>query len=274
MKIMVEVDSTNELDVAILAALFAKIQAQPAPSINGDANAPIPLHPTMNVSSDAPVAGTNNRNETAVASLDITTPRPVFAPEYDTNGIPWDARIHQPNRGRTIKGEWKYKRGVMDQDKATVEASLPRGPRATLEPKVPVPSPPMPVPVPPLPVVNVAGVPTPISGVTAAIEALKSTPPPPPVVASSTDDDFEIEDDRLPSKNYALIDGALSTPLPAPPVAMTFDDFMAKVTAAMGEGRLDPALIATKLKTIGVDQMFALSATPERLPEAAKALGL
>lgn len=39
--------------------------------------------------------------------------------EFDTNGLPWDGRIHAGSKARLANGAWRYKRGV---DKDVVEA--------------------------------------------------------------------------------------------------------------------------------------------------------
>jgi hypothetical protein len=91
--------------------------------------------------------------------------------ERDARGLPWDGRIHASNRAKTIKGEWKYKRGVDKNLVTAVEAGNVPGNL-------------------PEPTVKVAGVPTALSNVGAAVEALKAAPPAPapsaPVVDSST----------------------------------------------------------------------------------------
>lgn len=42
----------------------------------------------------------------------------------DSNGLPWDSRIHAGTRTQTQKGEWKKKKGVDDATVAKVEAEL------------------------------------------------------------------------------------------------------------------------------------------------------
>jgi hypothetical protein len=54
-------------------------------------------------------------------------PGPAVAAEFDSRGYPWDGRIHAANRSRTIKGEWKSKRGVDANLIVAVEASATRG---------------------------------------------------------------------------------------------------------------------------------------------------
>ncbi len=66
-------------------------------------------------------------------SLDAYTPAaapavpaaPAAAPaadvELDTDGVPWDARIHSSTKNKTVKGVWKIARGT---DKSLIDAVL------------------------------------------------------------------------------------------------------------------------------------------------------
>jgi hypothetical protein len=89
-----------------------------------------------------------------------TTAAPLLT--HDSRGIPWDGRVHASNRATKIDGSWKSRRGVDPALLAQIEAgSVPGN-------------------TPPPPMVSVAGVPTPLNEVGAAVEALKAPPPPPP----------------------------------------------------------------------------------------------
>jgi hypothetical protein len=94
------------------------------------------------------------------AVRDAAPPAPPAAPpaipvdnERDTRSMPWDGRIHASNRAKTIKGDWKYKRGADKNLIVAVEAGN----------------------VPGNTVVKVAGVPTALANVGAAVEALKAS---------------------------------------------------------------------------------------------------
>ena len=45
-------------------------------------------------------------------------------PELDARGFPWDERIHAGTKTKNKDGTWKYKRGVTDEEKLTVEGEL------------------------------------------------------------------------------------------------------------------------------------------------------
>lgn len=63
--------------------------------------------------------------------------------ELDTEGFPWDERIHSVNRTKTDAGVWRVKKGVKPEDVATVRgqvaqvAAIPAAP-VTAIPAVPV----------------------------------------------------------------------------------------------------------------------------------------
>lgn len=48
----------------------------------------------------------------------------VTTPELDSNGIPWDARIHASTKTKTVKGEWKRRKGVDDTTFSGIVAEL------------------------------------------------------------------------------------------------------------------------------------------------------
>lgn len=53
-------------------------------------------------------------------------PAPVSAAalEFDSTGLPWDARIHQETRGKKVDGTWKLKKGLDSAIATTVIAEL------------------------------------------------------------------------------------------------------------------------------------------------------
>ena len=79
---------------------------------------------------------------------DDNGPENTNAPERDTNGIPWDERIHASSKALTDKGVWRKKRGVSDSYYAEVEAELkaaatqpaPAIPAMPEQPAAPAPS--------------------------------------------------------------------------------------------------------------------------------------
>ncbi len=53
--------------------------------------------------------------------------------ELDSNGHPWDARIHASTKTKTTKGEWKKRRGVDEVTYGNVIAELEAGDEPVLE---------------------------------------------------------------------------------------------------------------------------------------------
>lgn len=67
----------------------------------------------------------------------------------DSQGLPWDARIHSSNKKKKADGTWNKRRGVQEMEIQAVEAELrARGPVAPLPPVAPQPiAAPLPAPV-------------------------------------------------------------------------------------------------------------------------------
>lgn len=86
-------------------------------------------------------------------------PAPAHSVEVDSEGLPWDARIHSSSKARVQKdNSWKLARGVSQQLVVTVKAELRQAMAAPATRPAPVPVPPgapsqfaapAPVPVPP-----------------------------------------------------------------------------------------------------------------------------
>ncbi len=68
---------------------------------------------------------------------DFTPPAPAASTvpsEVDSEGFPWDARIHASTKTKTQKGVWKSRKGVSDELVAQVEAELKGGVNPTTQP--------------------------------------------------------------------------------------------------------------------------------------------
>ena len=79
-------------------------------------------------------------------------PEPSFDPDdRDTDGLPWDERIHSSGRVKSGDGRWRQRRGVDKAVLATVTAELSGAPTVPAPPPVqatvPAPPPPAPPPV-------------------------------------------------------------------------------------------------------------------------------
>jgi hypothetical protein len=147
---------TSPLQSSDAAAVFAAASATPAPSA-----APVP----------APAASTSP------------------AQELDSDGMPWDARIHASTRTKTAKNVWKKLRGVDDGTVAAVTAelrTLVSAPKVAAFTPLNAATPAAPPPPPP-PQAATAAPPPPPQAITAAAPPPPTTsnttaPPPPPGV--------------------------------------------------------------------------------------------
>lgn len=291
MKIMVEIDTTNLAEVRILESFFndlgdlavskanqpeAKDEVPskyvtdvpptleqtvaagltfPPASLDPDIVAPsnvVQLHAP--VGPDKLVEGYDFHK---LPPMPPMPPGPPEAPQYDANGMPWDARIHASNKAVTIGLAWKYKRGVDEVTKAAVEASLPRGAPVNASP---APGAAPQAPMPPLP-------PTP------------SAPPAPPAIVHSG-----VGSVVLPSTAVASTPSLPPTMPPGPPPPnfpppahvepeIDFATLMIKVSEAMGANQLTHDQITAKIKPLGLDNLFTLSSRPDLVGHAAAALG-
>lgn len=95
----------------------------------------------------------------------------MMTPKVDSEGLPWDQRIHAASRAINADGTWRQRRNVDQELLEQVRAEL----RQTMGASAPlVPPPPQMVPVPPAPEVD-----GPISPVSLSNDAVVAPPPPP-----------------------------------------------------------------------------------------------
>lgn len=86
-------------------------------------------------------------------SDDESGPMNVAAPALDSEGLPWDERIHAGTKALTDAGAWRKRRGVPKEVIAAVEAELRALGHGAAVPPAPAPVPmPAPMPIPPMPV--------------------------------------------------------------------------------------------------------------------------
>lgn len=163
--------------------------------------------------------------------------------DVDSQGLPWDGRIHSSNRGKIADGTWKLRRGVDQELVAHVLNEL----RATmgLEPK------PIDV-IPPL-------TPPPT-------ETFKQVPPPPFVPPAAP---------PAPPLNTLTSETPQATiATGASPSEATFPKLMQKITAAFAAKTLDQNAISEAVKSVGLPSLPMLASRPELVPQVAIALGL
>jgi hypothetical protein len=141
--------------------LTGSVPPPPPPSGTGANTAGVPLPPTS-----TPATG-------AAGASGV-----VSAPEYDSAGMQYDARIHQKAKGKKKDGTWKLIKGVDSAVVQAVTAELAAKKANTTQ--VPLPPNGNTVPVPPVPPPPPASnVPAPPAGTGASVPV----PPPPPAGA-------------------------------------------------------------------------------------------
>lgn len=215
---------------------FVQPAASPAP--------PAPPAPT-NLAPPVTTPATSSANTASASSAAPVLPGASVAPpadEYDSAGVPWDARIHQKKKGQKKDKTWKLQKGIADALVSTVMQELaPRIRKAPVAPAAP-PAPdappagfghtplpagaPAPVslpPVPPLP---------PVAGTPAAQTPVAPPPPPPASVETVT------------------------------PQADPFRALVKKVTEARGQKRLTAEEVTQCCALAGVPGLQALNAMP------------
>lgn len=106
MKFTLTIEGDNQQDLNTIAAALAGVQ-------------------TVNVVSDEPPLTDDEEHE---PTPEAETPEAVEdATEdeaLDSNGFPWDERIHASTRSKNKDGTWKYRRGISDEVKKEVETEL------------------------------------------------------------------------------------------------------------------------------------------------------
>lgn len=206
MRITIELDTKDASDLAGLTALIAVIGgadalehvAPAAAFTNIVVPAPPAPHPmatseqliAQEVRRAAGEAGGNTDGGEVSPAASST---PV---EYDTQGVPYDERIHTSGDTKTnADGSWRKRRGVNDETVAAVIADLTarglmRAPTAPLAPTPPVAPAPEPVSAPPAPAAPVQTVAPPAPQPTPEPAATASGPAPAAPVADSNGSRF------------------------------------------------------------------------------------
>jgi hypothetical protein len=169
--------------------------------------------------------------------------------EVDTDGYPWDARIHAKGKSKASNGKWRARRNAKPHVVAQVHAELRNKMAAKAElivqalPVVPLP----PVPTPALPPLQV--------------------PPPPPVAAAATEPAII----KLPEPEPLP---PVETPsIPAEPDGRSFDELMALVTDVLVAETLTEDDIYLVLRQFNVKELADLAgATPQSVASVYKAI--
>jgi len=141
----------KELDSAVRFALGSSFYIEQSES--GNFTASELADPSINLTGDtAPsvsVASTPTSSGVAALPTVVTSPAtPTSGVELDTEGHPYDVRIHSAGKSKIANGTWKLKKGVDKalveqinaQNKTLVGSPLPKAPALTIVSQTPGPS--------------------------------------------------------------------------------------------------------------------------------------
>lgn len=165
----------------------------------------------------------------------------------DSQGLPWDSRIHASTKTFIADGSWKLRRGVDPAEVEKVKAQLkelmavPQALVTDLHRGAST------VPVPPSPTVSV--------GVDLAAGTDTTVITPAPVLTPTSVGYVPVP---VPKSHY-LIDQQ-------PPTAVTLTDLIGRMSAAIAAGKLTQASIAEICTKHGVSEFHLLSNRPDLLP--------
>jgi hypothetical protein len=143
--------------------VFSTPAAAPASSAVPVTQAPAATPTPTDALAPAPAPVPPASNVAPVTSAPVAAPVPPAAPgvELDSNGIPWDGRIHSKSKAKVTGGTWRLRRNLQPGIAEAVTAELKQTmglPVPVVPPQTPVssaapPAPPAPVapPAPPVP---------------------------------------------------------------------------------------------------------------------------
>lgn len=209
------------------------------------AEAPTPVLPLTAgfVASVTDATTIHNASDVASVTNGVTNYESVLATQatdpvvLDSNGLPWDERIHSENRATNKDGSWRSRRNLSDDIRDKVTAEL----RQTYPAPVVVAAPP---PPPADAVVEMALVPPPPS-----ISTIETAPPPPPppVVPAAP---------------------------PAPTSSVTFGDLISRVAAAIANGKTTMANVVASLNGLGLTGLPDVAGRPDLIDPVLVLLGV
>lgn len=232
-------DKTALRQIAAFMLGFAGDQMVKAPESKKEQGVPLPPiipHvplPTM----DLDVGGCTGDIPSSELPSPSSIPNPFSKPpvtasvEVDSNGLPWDARIHSRTKSKNSNGAWKLMRGIDPQLVKTIEDEL----RAVMSIPVP-PAPSVPsVPIAPVPVVPVPPIvnPTPIP--VASVPAAPIDAPP-------------VSDPTVTSNQYG------------------FPSLMAKITSAIATNKIKSGEILEIVASFGLPSLPLAATRPDLIP--------
>jgi hypothetical protein len=189
----------------------------------------------------------------------IKTPNGI---EVDSQGLPWDGRIHASSRAFVADGTWRLRRNVDDDVVQAVKREL----QITMG---------APVTFPPLP--DVLSAPSIIPPMMFDAPPLEVQVPPPPFVLSAVPSVPVANISHLTEVIAPPSAGAAQTASPSREThssALTFAKLMQLITMKFASKELDQAAIQAAVVSAGIPSLPMLASRPDLVNTVADALGL
>lgn len=251
-KVRERVDNETTANAAAAAAFGAVNVHQPnRPDDHIPAAAPVPPAPPP-----PPVAP-------AAATPVPPAPAPAAPPPagvaLDTEGLPWDARIHAATKTKVANGSWKKKKGTDPALVASVTAEL----RAVMGLPAPAPAA---APVPPAGPLTGTSYPFPVPPV-APVAATPVAPAPPGGNA------WPLNGSPAPAPVAAAAPVAPPAPPATPAAITTFAQLMGYISGQIAAGKWSHPETLTACQANGVTALPLLAARPDLIPNVAGTIG-
>lgn len=243
----------------VSAAATAPATATTAPALASNVvNFPVPPPPASMNAATAGASGSTSTNVPSAAAAASVASAPA---EYDSAGIPWDARIHQKAKGKKKDLTWKLIKGIADDVVIAVTTEL-------MSRKVGTAASPAAAPTPPAPP-----------------SAVGVAPPPPSVFLPNPNDAGQQDTVPVPPVPSAPAAGAVPASagpvagaVPVPPVApagplgVTYRSLIDKMTS--GTPKLVAAKVLEVVTSCGCPNLQQLNQMPQIWPDVDAKLDL
>ncbi len=179
------------------------------------------------------------------------------APAADSTGLPWDERIHSPNKTTNQDGSWRRKRGIGDDIYLAVAEELRKNVAGVQHPAPMFNEPTTVAPV-------TATVPAPIA---AAVPSNVVPMMPGATVAPVAAAPEPVATAPAPVQTIQPVAAAAPAPTPTAfdPRLVTFGEFMTRVAGGMTSGIVDQPYMTTLIQRLQVSAITDLASNPEKL---------
>lgn len=164
----------------------------------------------------------------------------------DSDGLPWDARVHSETRKTNADGTWRYRRNLDPQVKENVTALLKAqyGSQLPASPQLPLAPPP--------------------PGATGTQHVPAEAPPAPSTVILQPGVGLPQPSATVPLSPGIPV-GMPNTPQSPVVPALGFRDFMSAVNKSLAAGRLTQDQLTNACKAVNLDGISALASEPGKI---------